>query len=531
MKLSGDERCELSEALLDAYPSYNPLEIMVSFQLEENLEAIAGRGKLEEVVFKLINWAGSQGKLRCLIEAAYEKNPGNLKLKAFYQKQFPFYSPIINIITSEQWNDIREILSEIDYDILQETCRKTLRNIKNIEGHVPQIINIKNLGILKEILLEKYPLIRGDIPTILEFAERLAKNKQIVHTDKEKIESWLKKIANEKNIKLPIYTEIQPSSSTVHSHLLIIIEKASVSDKFTLQAELMPNYEEKNEFSKTEPIYSDEDGLIICNFDEIKEKIYQFIKNVKLMPQYRKHTLTIELFLPIDYLEKNLDLEEICAGNNQLKAIGYQYQFVTRCLKRYLITEETNYGDFLTKLEEKWHGFQDFVQNNFVDAHLQDNFVYLDNNHIIEVEQWDEFSLANEWEKEHKIALNIAAYFPDNIEKQEKILNCILRGGIPISLWHKCPKLTCDEIRQQLADILTTDSLKKIRILLKNVWDTRKHAQDKYTKDKATARNQVLQPQSADYFGYQLGFLCDHPYRVPSRFKYDEGGNDLIGYD
>ena len=527
MKLSKDERRELLEALLDAYPNYNALEIMVSFQLDEKLEAIAGTGILKDVVFKLIKWAETEEKLEPLIIGAYEENSGNPKLKAFYHKQFPFASLSINIITSEQWNEIISILSEIDYDILQETCRETLRNIKNIEEHVPQIINLKKLGILKEILLEKYPLTRGDIPTILEFAERLTKNKQIAHTDKDKIESWLKKIANEKKIKLPIYTEIQPSSSTVHLHLLIIIEKESVSDKFTLQAELMPNYEEKNEFSKTEPIHSDEDGLIICNFDEIKEEIYQFIKKVKLMPQYRKHTLTIELFLPIDYLEKHLDLEEISAGNKELKAIGYQYQFVTRCLKRYLITEETNFGEFLTKLEEKWRCFQ----KNFIDANLQDIFIYLDSNHIIEVEQWDEFSLANEWEKDNKIALNIAAYFPDNIEKQEKIFNCILRGGIPISLWHKCPKLSCDEIRQQLADILTIDSLKKPRILLKNVWDTRKHAQDEYTKDKATARNQLLQPQSADYFGYQLGFLCDNPYRVPSRFNYDGGGNDLSGYD
>ncbi len=204
MKLSKDERRELFEALLDAYPNYNALEIMVSFQLDEDLEAIAGTGILKDVVFKLIKWAETEEKLEPLIIGAYKENPGNPNLQAFYQKQFPFASPSINIITSEQWNDLISILSEIDYDILQETCRETLKNIKNIEEQVPQIINLKNLRILKEILLEKYPLTRGDIPTIIEFAERLTKNQQIAHTDKEKIEYWLKKIANEKKIKLPI---------------------------------------------------------------------------------------------------------------------------------------------------------------------------------------------------------------------------------------------------------------------------------------------------------------------------------------
>ncbi|BAZ39551.1 hypothetical protein NIES4101_55050 [Calothrix sp. NIES-4101] len=88
MKISGDELRKLSEALLDAYRSHNALKRMVKFQLEENLEAIAGTGILKNVVFELIDWAEAEGKLERLIIGAYEENSGNPKLKTFYETVF-----------------------------------------------------------------------------------------------------------------------------------------------------------------------------------------------------------------------------------------------------------------------------------------------------------------------------------------------------------------------------------------------------------------------------------------------------------
>jgi V8-like Glu-specific endopeptidase len=88
MKLSGAEQKKLSEALLDAYRSHNALRIMVRFQLDENLNAIAGIGLLKDVVFELIDWAESAGKLERLIIGAYEETPGNPKLKEFYETVF-----------------------------------------------------------------------------------------------------------------------------------------------------------------------------------------------------------------------------------------------------------------------------------------------------------------------------------------------------------------------------------------------------------------------------------------------------------
>lgn len=81
--LSGRLQKEFQEALISAFPSYADLEQMVRYQLDENLERIAGTGSLDSVVFQLIKWTESRGSLDDLIHGARVANPGNHKLKTF----------------------------------------------------------------------------------------------------------------------------------------------------------------------------------------------------------------------------------------------------------------------------------------------------------------------------------------------------------------------------------------------------------------------------------------------------------------
>ncbi len=88
MKLNSQEYKDLQTALLSAFPNKTTLRQMVRFQLDENLDAIVGGETLEAVIFNLIEVAQSKGKLSQLITGAYQENPDNPELKAFYQKQF-----------------------------------------------------------------------------------------------------------------------------------------------------------------------------------------------------------------------------------------------------------------------------------------------------------------------------------------------------------------------------------------------------------------------------------------------------------
>ncbi|WP_166482726.1 pentapeptide repeat-containing protein, partial [Scytonema sp. UIC 10036] len=86
MELSGQQRQQLQNALIAAFPSKSLLEQMLSHQLDENLDAIVGGGNLQQIVFELIKTAESQGWIEELVRAAYKKNPGNSELKAIAER-------------------------------------------------------------------------------------------------------------------------------------------------------------------------------------------------------------------------------------------------------------------------------------------------------------------------------------------------------------------------------------------------------------------------------------------------------------
>ena len=83
MQLNGKSRQQFHDALLSAFPTPAKLKQMVSFELDENLDAIAIGGNYSEVVFKLIGWAEEKGNEEELLNAARSSNPGNPKLKSF----------------------------------------------------------------------------------------------------------------------------------------------------------------------------------------------------------------------------------------------------------------------------------------------------------------------------------------------------------------------------------------------------------------------------------------------------------------
>src|SRR5690348_619434 len=82
MKLDTPYEQQLYTALLKAFPKEVDLQRMVSFGLKENLAAIAGSGPLNDVVFKLVQWAAAQGRLKDLLSAARDDNPNNPELRA-----------------------------------------------------------------------------------------------------------------------------------------------------------------------------------------------------------------------------------------------------------------------------------------------------------------------------------------------------------------------------------------------------------------------------------------------------------------
>ncbi len=84
INLTGTQRREFREALMDAFRGENDLEMMLSDELDWHLAQIAGGNNYQDIVFNLIKFAESQGEVKKLLEAAKRSNPGNHKLHNFY---------------------------------------------------------------------------------------------------------------------------------------------------------------------------------------------------------------------------------------------------------------------------------------------------------------------------------------------------------------------------------------------------------------------------------------------------------------
>lgn len=79
-RLDGTQYRTLQNALLSAYPERDDLERLVRFELNQNLNAIAGGDDLTEVTYKLIEWYESRGRVQELIDGAKRDNPSNPSL-------------------------------------------------------------------------------------------------------------------------------------------------------------------------------------------------------------------------------------------------------------------------------------------------------------------------------------------------------------------------------------------------------------------------------------------------------------------
>ena len=91
MKLTGDRRNQLHDALISAYSTEAKLKQFVKLKLNKNLDVIGTGADLAERVLKLIENAEDYGWEAELIFAARESNPGNPNLYAFvrvYEREY-----------------------------------------------------------------------------------------------------------------------------------------------------------------------------------------------------------------------------------------------------------------------------------------------------------------------------------------------------------------------------------------------------------------------------------------------------------
>ena len=497
--LQGSERKQIREAIIKAFPEPGDLEIFLD-DIEISLDAIAEGKNYTQVVYNLIKWSESNNKLEQLIEGLCQERPKNEEFKKVRNYLFSILGHVgienDNCpISIEQFNNVFLVFTEIDLDILKRVCKETLENSsksQDIFGSFPELINPKSLVIFKTIFLENNYKNDKDIPCIIEFVERLSKEREVSSNIRDKLDYWVEIIAKELNINLPSYEKQKIFTFIALNSYLLITVTPNSTDTFYLQAELIPNYSTNDTNSERIKLEVNNDSPNIeCSLSDVVDNIYKFIRIAKTeyLNKYRHYKLNIEIFLPLQFIDANLDLEDVSIGLDKKRPFGSEYKLLVRSLDRFI----SNDGEYVNRLYLKWEQFNRWIQNRIEPTDIPNKI-----HHIYEVDDCNWEEIETELELEEKFGVKITCCLPENDVDKEDLFIAILRGGIPIFLWTRCNLPNIDNDFNQLlkVDFFQTESTR-----IESVWRLRKKAHAKQDKE--------------NHLGYHLGFLCDNPHRVP----------------
>ena len=504
MGLSGNEIKSLVKAIVSAYPTKDDLDMMIvyGFGVDEALSKITGGNDLEKIVFNLVTkWAIPKGKVEQLIEQAYKENSGNPELKYFYQKLKPsvlsimgFSENVSSPICIPEWNELYRILKQIkNNQLITQVCKQTLKNSQNdFLGNCLELSSNIDLRNLKEILLNKFPKRNDNVPTIIEFAERLSN--KVERQLSEQLERWIATIAIRLKIDLPTYSDSYrlPSERKTYKYFLLITAIPKGKNQFELESDLLLyDFTEDSYQPIPKFLNCEERNLIKCDFIEIKEKIFDLVQICQEYLQF-PYILNVELFVTYPYLGHAFDLEEIVVDKKRKISnyLGIEYPLLVSSYDRF--NNKSFYNEFLLR----W-------RTNVQEKLKPDLAKIIESLKELEVESYNHQSLdelAHQWRVEKVIGLKIIGCWSEVKEVQEELFYSLVRSGIPFALWSRCNDL--QNCQQDLNNLLTSEPLKTWHDLFEKVWECRQKAYKK--------------PEN---LGYHLGILSDDPQRIPSNLK------------
>jgi hypothetical protein len=167
INLTRSQQEEFKEALLHAFPIKGDLEMMVSFKLDWQLDAITGRGNYENIVFDLIRHAEAQGQITELLEAAKRTYPGNTRLQNFSFSPSTERNPRSINLTRSQLEEFKEALMDA---FRSEDDLKMMLKFE-LDWLLDKIAGGYNSDIVFNLI--KYAEARGQITELLEAAKRI----------------------------------------------------------------------------------------------------------------------------------------------------------------------------------------------------------------------------------------------------------------------------------------------------------------------------------------------------------------------
>jgi Effector-associated domain 1 len=145
MKLSGEQRKKLRDALISAFPYKSLLEQLLYFELDNNLNQITPQdSSLDTIIFELIRKAEAEGWIEDLVRAAHGSIPKNSLLQDIAQELLISDAALEKLnITTLARHTISQTMAMVFVDLMRLLYVATGNLVRTVNAaRYPEFINI-----------------------------------------------------------------------------------------------------------------------------------------------------------------------------------------------------------------------------------------------------------------------------------------------------------------------------------------------------------------------------------------------------
>lgn len=367
-------------------------------------------------------------------------------------------------------NKLKKVLEEVDDPSIRQALRNSFKD-RPIPTTEDTTEIIEQLGLEQLLKL---------------IASLLNENGKITQPVREKLERIAYSVQQD-DITPPASSAFQ-ESRTLQSYLLIALRPEAGTDKYRINAWVIPDdtvLDPEEPYKGFVPLdINDKEKGTICLFNEVPGKVAAFLEqSLGYLPDDNEY-LTIEVFLPDEYLGTNVNCWEFKTFDDTPTCIVNYCSVVLRSSERlnsrYLKFYKKKWRENWKKVKQLW------------ELPSPDDFLHLD-----KMEGFERKKLAALLTSKQKIGLTVACAAPPE-PRHKELFKAVHEAATPIAIW-----LRQDDIPDQTQKIAIFNKL--IGIPLGNL--------------PKEVRSQWVEAYSQEFpkqhLGYHLSILWDNPFRLP----------------
>ncbi|MGI0495281.1 hypothetical protein ACN4EG_26170 [Alkalinema pantanalense CENA528] len=268
------------------------------------------------------------------------------------------------------------------------------------------------------------------------------------------------------------------------SYLQIVLRKAQSSTGFVVNGWLIPDDEVKDLVQRYQPLDLDEEQKgVACKLEDVPKLIEQFVNlTLNRLCSEQRYSLTIEFFLPKEYLCTNIDSWQLTNSyfEDESYTVGTQYPVVIRSCERlefrYLETYRNQWCDNWDRVKSCWHEIPNVC----------------DFEHLSELENCNWKRVINNLTE--KLGLKLTCGLVEAHKKE--LFKSILKASTPIAIWARCNYSHWNQV-SEIDELLLEGPLLELSEIIR--------------KKRITAD---CEDRPEEHLGYHLALLWEDPYRL-----------------